>query len=113
WDGGVPVGQYWERAAPGAFAGAAAAPEAFAGGAPGGAEAPAPSLWVVIGTRDRPEDLRRAIIALLASDDPDFELVIVDNASVGGATFEVVRSFPGVKYVLEDRPGLDIARNAG
>lgn len=102
WDGDVPVGQYW---------GDENVPRTFP--AEVTAEGEARSLSVVICTRDRAEDLRRAIVALLASDDPDFELVIVDNASVGNATEEVVRSFPNVKYVREDRPGLDHARNAG
>ncbi|HEY4290851.1 MAG TPA: glycosyltransferase [Puia sp.] len=70
-------------------------------------------LSVVICTRNRPEDLERSIRALLNSDDRDFELIIVDNASEDDRTERVVAGFAGVKYVREDRPGLDIARNAG
>lgn len=112
WDGGVPVGHYWGDQGAGGTAGGATVTDAVEPMA-AGASATKRSLSVVICTRDRPKDLARAIVALLASDDPDFELVIVDNASVGDETAEVVRSFPGVKYVREPRPGLDLARNAG
>lgn len=70
-------------------------------------------LSVVICTRNRPEDLERCIRALLDSDDTDFELVIVDNAPEDDRTSTVVAAYSGVKYVREDRPGLDIARNTG
>ncbi|HEV2483241.1 MAG TPA: glycosyltransferase [Puia sp.] len=71
------------------------------------------SLSVVICTRNRPDDLERGIRALLASEDKDFELIIVDNAPEDERTARVVDRFAGVRYVLEPRPGLDIARNAG
>lgn len=71
------------------------------------------SLSVVICTRDRPGDLERGIKALMASEDKDFELIVVDNAPQDDGTARVVESFPGVRYVVEPRPGLDIARNAG
>ena len=70
-------------------------------------------LSVVICTRNRPGDLERSIRALLDSDDRDFELIIVDNASGDDQTEKVVAGFAGVKYVREDRPGLNIARNTG
>jgi glycosyltransferase involved in cell wall biosynthesis len=74
---------------------------------------PGSGLSVVICTRNRPADLERSIRALLDSDDRDFELIIVDNASGDDQTEKVVAGFAGVKYVREDRPGLDIARNTG
>jgi glycosyltransferase involved in cell wall biosynthesis len=49
----------------------------------------------------------------MASEDKDFELVIVDNAPGNDLTAKVVEGFSGVRYVVEPRPGLDIARNAG
>ncbi len=72
-----------------------------------------PGLSVIICTRNRPEDLERSIRALLGSDDTVFELIIVDNASDDDRTEKVVSGFAGVKYVRENRPGLDIARNTG
>ena len=74
---------------------------------------PGSGLSVVICTRNRPEDLERSIRALLDSADRDFELIIVDNASGDDRTEKVVAGFSGVRYVREDRPGLDIARNTG
>lgn len=71
------------------------------------------SLSVVICTRNRPEDLDRAIRALMASEDKDFELIVIDNAPGDDRTAGVVERFPDVRYVFEPRPGLDIARNAG
>jgi GT2 family glycosyltransferase len=70
-------------------------------------------ISVVICTRNRTPALKNCIEALLASSDTDFELVIVDNAPDDNSTEELVKSFPQVRYVRENRKGLDIARNAG
>ncbi|MBS1660663.1 MAG: glycosyltransferase [Bacteroidetes bacterium] len=70
-------------------------------------------LSIIICTRNRPEDLDRCIRALMGSVDKDFELIVVDNASDDDRTEKVVAGYPGVKYVREERPGLDIARNTG
>jgi GT2 family glycosyltransferase len=40
-------------------------------------------------------------------------VVVVDNAPTGHATRDVVALFPGVRYIVEPRPGLSAARNAG
>jgi glycosyltransferase involved in cell wall biosynthesis len=68
---------------------------------------------VVICTRDRADTLRRCLAAVQMLDYPDFEVIVVDNASVTDATRDLVQSLPGVRYVREDRPGLDWARNRG
>lgn len=73
---------------------------------------PAPSISVVVCTRDRADQLARCLGALSRLAYPDFEVVVVDNASSGDATRQVVAS-AGMRYVREDRPGLDWARNAG
>jgi len=70
-------------------------------------------LSVVICTRNRPEPLSKCINALMASSDRKFELIVVDNAPDDDRTREIVSSFPGVRYIREDRKGLDIARNTG
>jgi len=67
----------------------------------------------VICTRNRPTALRNCINALLASSDTDFELVVVDNNPSDNSTELVVKEFKDVKYFLEPRKGLDIARNTG
>jgi len=77
--------------------------------------APVGLVSVVIGTRDRPEDLRRCVRSVLASAYDDFEVFVVDNAPTTSATRDVVAAIgdPRVHYVLEARPGVSRARNAG
>jgi glycosyltransferase involved in cell wall biosynthesis len=80
--------------------------------APVEAPAVAPPISVVVCTRDRPQDLERCLRALLALDYPDFEVLVVDNASQTDETAAVAARL-GVRSVREDRPGLDWARNRG
>jgi GT2 family glycosyltransferase len=68
---------------------------------------------VVICTRDRPELLARCLQSLTPALDPADDIVVVDNAPSSQATRQRVRDWPRVRYVLEPRPGLDIARNRG
>jgi GT2 family glycosyltransferase len=71
-----------------------------------------PPLTVAVCTRDRPEDLALCLEALAKLDYPKLEILVIDNAPATDATAELVRSrFPGVRHVLEPRPGLDWARN--
>jgi GT2 family glycosyltransferase len=72
---------------------------------------PVPAATVAICTRERPEDLTRALHAIGALDPPPVEVLVVDNNPATNRTREVVASFPAVRYVREDRPGLDAARN--
>jgi GT2 family glycosyltransferase len=74
---------------------------------------PPRAVDVVICTRDRPDDLEKCLNDLLAMPDDGQGILVVDNASATDATRKVVEQFPGVRYVREDRPGLDIARNRG
>ncbi|MDB5074705.1 MAG: glycosyltransferase, partial [Chloroflexi bacterium] len=67
---------------------------------------------VVVCTRDRADQLHGCLQALLALDYPSFEVIVVDNASRTGDTAAIAAGFP-VRYVREDRPGLDWARNRG
>ncbi len=79
-----------------------------------GDEAPgpaAPSCTIAVCTRDRPEDLTRCLEALSRLPDDGQEIVVIDSASASDATRRVVERFPRVRYVREERPGLDIARN--
>lgn len=74
-----------------------------------------PRMSVVICTYDRPDSLLRAVRSVLASEYPDFELVIVDNAPhtdstrVALATIDDAR----LKYAPEPIAGLSRARNTG
>ncbi|RFM36052.1 glycosyltransferase family 2 protein [Chitinophaga silvisoli] len=71
------------------------------------------SLSVVICTRHRPQSLHTCLQSLLSGPDTDFELIVVDNAPGNDETLQVATQFPQVRYVREDRKGLDIARNTG
>ncbi len=65
---------------------------------------------VVLCTRERPAELGQALPALIATA-AGAELVVVDSAPRDAVTETLVRAHPGVRYVREERPGLDRARN--
>lgn len=77
----------------------------------------APHVTVVIATRDRAESLRRCLASLFAQTYPAFDIVVVDNAPSSSETFDLVQALKPtaipVTYVLEPRPGLARAHNAG
>lgn len=77
------------------------------------ARAPVASVSVVVCTRERPDDLRACLESLQMLDPFPEEIVVVDNAPRSAATRQVVEAMPDVRYVLEPRPGLSAARNAG
>lgn len=72
----------------------------------------AADISVIICTRGRVELLRGALQALAAQTQQPREIIVVDNAPQSDRTLELAREF-GVRYVREDRPGLDFARNCG
>lgn len=70
-----------------------------------------PTVTVAVCSRDRPDDLARCLDALLQLD-LDCEVLVVDNAPSTEDTARLVRDrFPTVRYVREERPGLDWARS--
>lgn len=71
-----------------------------------------PKISAIICTHNREQYLGAAIDSLLNQDFPDFEVVVVDNAS-SDRTSEIVKARPGVKYVYEAVTGLSVARNRG
>lgn len=71
------------------------------------------SVSVVICTRDRPEALAKCLAALQNARQQPSEIIVVDNAPSSEATRQLVAQMPAIRYVLEPRPGLDIARNTG
>lgn len=70
---------------------------------------------VVLCSRDRPDYLQVALESILACDDSDFEVVVVDNASTTTGNADVVAEIadPRVRLVPEPVPGLSRARNRG
>lgn len=72
---------------------------------------PRQAAAVAICTRERPDDLLRALNAVGALQPAPVEVLVIDNNPATNRTREVVARFPHVRYVREDRPGLDAARN--
>ncbi|MEJ7810919.1 MAG: glycosyltransferase [Gemmatimonadaceae bacterium] len=70
-----------------------------------------PTATVAVCTRDRTDDLRRCLDALRTLPDDGQEVLVVDNCPSSDATRDLVARYPGVRYVREERAGLDIARN--
>lgn len=74
-------------------------------------------LTVAICTRGRPQLLAACLRSVLALQPPDpadsrqFDVVVVDNDPPDDATERLVATLPGVRYIRDDRPGLDFARN--
>lgn len=71
-----------------------------------------PPISVVVCTRDRALSLKNTLRSLSRLDYPEYEVVVVDNCSRDDATRRAVAE-SGFRYVREDRPGLDWARNRG
>jgi GT2 family glycosyltransferase len=82
------------------------------------AEGPLPPITVVIGTRDRAEQVVECVELVLKQDYPSpIEVIIVDNGATSSATADAVSVAFGtedrVRYVAEPSPGLSRARNIG
>ena len=72
----------------------------------------ASTISVAVCTRDRPEDMKKCLASLAALRVKPLEVIIVDNAPATEATKELVTNhFPQFRYVREETPGLDHARN--
>jgi len=71
-----------------------------------------PTWSIVICTRNRTDDLRRCLNSLMRLRTPGGEIIVVDNAPMDDRTAQLVSGYP-VRYVREDRPGLNWARSYG
>lgn len=70
------------------------------------------TVCAAICTRDRPEQLRRALHSIRLQTVPPAAVLVVDNAPRDGQTRALLRDeFPEVRYLREPIPGLDFARN--
>jgi GT2 family glycosyltransferase len=67
---------------------------------------------IIVSTRDRADHLARCLEALVPLGDQGHEVIIVDNAPSSPAAAELVENYP-FRYLLEQKPGLDHARNRG
>jgi len=71
-----------------------------------------PSVTVAVCTRDRPDNLEICLASMDRIENDLLEVIVVDNAPSSEATRRLVASQGrGFRYVREDRPGLDWARN--
>jgi GT2 family glycosyltransferase len=70
-----------------------------------------PRATVAVCTRERPADLERTLGAIARLNPCAAEVLVVDNRPATAATADVVRRHAGVRYVRQDRGGLDAARN--
>ena len=70
-----------------------------------------PIATVVACTRDRPEDLRRCLDALMLLPDDGQEYLVIDNCPATDASSELIKNYPKIRYVREDVPGESSARN--
>ena len=69
-------------------------------------------LTAAVCTRDRPEQLARALESLRAQSPAPAEILVIDNAPMDDSTARMVAErFPDVRYLRERVPGLDFARN--
>jgi glycosyltransferase involved in cell wall biosynthesis len=78
--------------------------------------AAAPAASVIVCTRDRAARLAACLDAVAAQEYPRFEVIVVDNAPLTDEVADLLgrRSWPvPVRRVVERRPGLAWARNAG
>lgn len=74
--------------------------------------ASAPSISLAICTRDRTDDLAACLASIARLDLTPLEVLVIDNAPATDATRRLVEeSYPGFRYVRENQPGLDHARN--
>lgn len=69
---------------------------------------------VVIATYNRLDVLRRSVASVLAQDEPDFELIIVDDSTDGTREWLATLTDPRIRIILpERRRGVSAARNLG
>jgi glycosyltransferase involved in cell wall biosynthesis len=73
---------------------------------------PLPSISVVVCTRDRALSLQSCLEALTQLEYPKYEVIVIDNCSKDPSIAGIASGY-GFRYVREDRPGLDWARNRG
>jgi GT2 family glycosyltransferase len=66
---------------------------------------------IAICTRNRTDDLKLCLEALMKLPDRGQEIIVIDNNPSTDDTKKLTAQFPSVRYVLEKRKGLNIARN--
>jgi glycosyltransferase involved in cell wall biosynthesis len=70
-----------------------------------------PKATIAVCTRNRTDDLRRCLDALMQLPDDGQEILVIDNCPSTDDTKKLVENYPSVRYICEDKKGLDFARN--
>jgi glycosyltransferase involved in cell wall biosynthesis len=70
-----------------------------------------PTATIAICTRDRTEDLRRCLNAIINLPDDGQEIIVVDNCPSTDETRQLVLAHKHIRYIIENSPGLNCARN--
>ena len=70
-----------------------------------------PLATIAICTRDRPADLQKCLDGLMMLPDDGQEILVIDNSPSTNATRDLVEKYTRVRYILENNPGLNWARN--
>ena len=70
-------------------------------------------ISVVICTRNRAAQLLQCLQQIKNLICQPEEVIVVDNAPLDTSTRDIAEQFPSVKYVIEPKAGLDLARNTG
>lgn len=70
-----------------------------------------PPATIAICTRNRTADLQRCLDALQQLPDDGQQVLVIDNAPPDDATKKLCARYPFVTYIVENKPGLDFARN--
>jgi GT2 family glycosyltransferase len=72
-----------------------------------------PVLDIAICTHGRPDALLACLQRLYDSvgAEDSVRVLVIDNAPPDGRTRDVAAAFPGLRYIVEPKPGLDFARN--
>jgi glycosyltransferase involved in cell wall biosynthesis len=84
---------------------------------PPGPHKPLPLVTIAICTKDRPEGVKRLLSSLqtqhseLPFGSAGLDILVVDNAPSDEFTRQLADSIPGIRYVREELPGLNFARN--
>ena len=68
-------------------------------------------ITIAICTRDRPEDLKRCLEEITCMPEDGQEVLVIDSCSLSPETKYITQSFSQVRYVYENYPGLNRARN--
>ena len=69
-------------------------------------------ISVCVCTRNRPQDVRRAVRSVIDSETPAHQIVVADDSTDGFTRDLIADEFPGITYVPGPRQGLGANRNA-